>query len=242
MKKIAILYSLFFLNISLGKNSSSYLTDLVTDGSIIVKTAGINTVSLLLIKNKKTLTEAKLEQLNSNNIWFVDRSSAGNYNKETSAKSDIPLYASLAVPFLFTLNKNTREYARQLSVMYVEAVGLSLVTFTMTSALVEKSRSKVYNTNLSWDQRLESNKKHSFFSGHVATATAYTFFAAQVYPDFYPNSKAKPYIWLGAAILPAAVGFYRVKGRNHFLSDAIVGYIIGATSGILVPKLHKKTI
>lgn len=224
-----------------GQNTSPYHTDFITDGSIIIGSAGINALGLLLIKNKKPLTNDKLDQLNKEDIWFVDRWSAGNYDEEASTRSDIPLYTSLAIPFLFSLNKETRTHGGQLSVMYVEAVSLSLATFTMSSALVEKSRPKVYNTTLSLDERLESNNQRSFFSGHVVAAAASTFFAAQVYADFFPDSKAKPYIWAGAAILPAIVGYYRVKGGNHFLSDIIVGYVIGAASGILVPYLHKRT-
>lgn len=240
MRKIALLFALALPYYLVGQKESPYKTDLLTDGTIIVGAAGINAWGLLVIKDKKPLTEEKLNALNADDIWFVDRWSAGNYDENASNQSDIPLYTSLAIPFLFALNKDTRQHAGQLSVMYVEAVGLSLATFTVSSGFIEKSRPKVYNIDLSLDERLESNNQRSFFSGHVAAAAASTFFAAQVYADFYPNSKAKPYIWAGAALLPAAVGYYRVKGGNHFLSDAIVGYVIGATSGILVPRLHRK--
>ncbi|VXC28467.1 PA-phosphatase [Flavobacterium sp. 9AF] len=242
MKKIYTLLNILLVTIGLAQNDSPYNTDWLTDGSIIVGTAGVNALGLSLIKNKEPLSQEKLNQLNSNDIWFVDKWSAGYYDEKASSASDIPLYTSLAIPFLFALNKDTREHSGQLSVMYVEAVGIPLAVFTISSAVIEKSRPKVYNTDLSLSERLESNNQRSFFSGHVAAAAASTFFAAQVYSDFYPDSKAKPYIWAGAAILPAAVAYYRVKGGNHFLSDAALGYILGATSGILVPKLHKRKL
>lgn len=240
MKKIALLFVLVLPYSMLGQKESPYTTDFLTDASLIGGATVINTWGLLVIKDKKPLTEEKLSALNAEDIWFVDRWSAGNYDEKASSASDIPLYTSIAVPLIFALNKDTRQHMGQLSIMYVEAVGLSLATFTVSSGFIEKSRPKVYNPNLSLDEKLESNNQRSFFSGHVAAAAASTFFAAQVYADFYPNSKAKPYIWAGAALLPAAVGYYRVKGGNHFLSDAIVGYVIGATSGILIPRLHRR--
>jgi len=39
---------------------------------------------------------------------------------------------------------------------------------------------------------------------------------------------------------PAYVGYLRYRGLKHFPTDILMGYIIGAGSGILIPHLHKK--
>ena len=52
--------------------------------------------------------------------------------------------------------------------------------------------------------------------------------------------KNKWLVWTGAAIIPATVGVLRVEAGNHFLSDVLLGYAMGAASGILIPELHKK--
>jgi len=240
MKKILVLFLSLQSLLSFSQVESPYETDLLKDGSFIAGVAGINALGLVIIKNKDSLSLEKFNNLNKNDVWAFDRWSAGYNDDNASANSDIPLIVSLAVPFLFTLDENTRQHAGQLSVMYVESVGLSLAVFTMTAGLVEKSRPRIYSDELSDEIRRTNDNQRSFFSGHVGAAAASTFFAAQVYSDFYPNSKAKPYIWAGAAILPAAVGYLRVKGGNHFTSDVIVGYLVGAASGILVPRMHRK--
>ena len=240
MKKIFILIILLSHFVGLSQKTSPYETDLLVDGSIITGVLGVNALGLTIIKNKDSLSLEKFNNLNKNDVWAFDRWSAGYNNDKASKTSDLPLIASLAVPFLFTLDKNTRQHAGQLSVMYVESVGISLAMFTMTAGLVEKSRPRIYSNELSDNIRRSNDNQRSFFSGHVGAAAASTFFAAKVYSDFYPNSKAKPYIWAGAAILPAVVGYYRVKGGNHFTSDVIVGYVVGTASGILVPHLHKR--
>ena len=38
---------------------------------------------------------------------------------------------------------------------------------------------------------------------------------------------------------PALTGYLRVDSSNHFPTDVIVGYIIGAGIGFLIPELHK---
>ena len=47
-------------------------------------------------------------------------------------------------------------------------------------------------------------------------------------------------VWGVAAAIPATVGYLRIKSGKHFLSDNIVGFAVGAASGILIPEIHKK--
>ena len=124
--------------------------------------------------------------------------------------------------------------------MLLESMATTGALFTITAGLVGKSRPLVYNEDISESRARSANNQRSFFSGHVAASASATFFAAQVYSDFFPDSKAKPYIWAGAALIPAAVGYYRIQSGNHFLTDNIIGYAIGAASGIFVPILHKR--
>jgi len=46
-------------------------------------------------------------------------------------------------------------------------------------------------------------------------------------------------IWSAAVLIPAVTGFSRVNTHNHFPTDVIVGYIVGAAIGYLIPVIHK---
>ena len=218
---------------------SPYETSLLKDGIWITTTLGLNAVGLSQIKNKPNLPIDELNSLDKNDIWFVDRWAAGNFDENANNISDIPFFASFATPFLLTLNKDTRQHSGQLSVMLIESLSTASAAFTLSAGFVEKSRPKVYNESVDLDERLQNNSQRSFFSGHVAASASATFFTAQVFSDFFPDSKAKPYVWTAAATIPAIVGYYRIKSGNHFLSDVIIGYIIGGASGILIPRMHK---
>ncbi|UZO81093.1 phosphatase PAP2 family protein [Aquimarina sp. ERC-38] len=221
--------------------SSPYETDFWKDGAWLTAGFGLSAYGLILIQNKDDLTQQEFESLNEDDINGFDRWAAGNYSESASTISDIPFYASFATPFILLFDDKMNNHTGQISVMLLENLSTTAAMFSITAGLVNRSRPKVYSDELELSERLEGDSQRSFYSGHVAASAASTFFAAQVYSDFYPNSKAKPYIWAAAAVIPAAVGYFRIESGNHFLSDVLLGYAIGAASGIFVPRLHRKT-
>jgi membrane-associated phospholipid phosphatase len=58
--------------------------------------------------------------------------------------------------------------------------------------------------------------------------------ASQTQTDF-----DKVLIWTTGALMPAVVGFLRVKAKKHFPIDVAVGYLTGAVIGLTVAELHK---
>ncbi|GAA4106981.1 hypothetical protein GCM10022393_01800 [Aquimarina addita] len=229
---------LFFDGFS--QNDSPYETNVWKDGAWVTAGLGLNAYGLFLISNKDDLTDEKLDNLSEDDLFFMDRWAAGYDDENASKISDIPFYSSFATPLLLLIDKRMRKDAGKISVMYVESMATTGALFAITAGLVEKSRPRVYNEELSRNIRLSSNNQRSFFSGHVAASATATFFAAKVYSDYFPDSKAKPYIWAGAALIPATVGAFRIKSGNHFLSDVLIGYAVGAASGIMVPYLHTR--
>ena len=247
MKKIIYkILVLFILNMIVNpaginaQTESPYQTDFWKDGAWLAAGFGLSAYGLVLIKNKDDLSLEDLNNLDKNDIIGLDRWAAGNNSDQASKISDIPFYASFATPFILLLDDQMNNHTGQISVMLLENLSTTAALFSITAGLVEKSRPKVYDTSLSEDSRRSNDKQRSFYSGHVAASAASTFFAAQVYSDFYPDSAAKPYIWAAAAVIPAAVGYFRIESGNHFLSDVLIGYAVGAASGIFVPRIHRK--
>jgi membrane-associated phospholipid phosphatase len=65
---------------------------------------------------------------------------------------------------------------------------------------------------------------------------------AKVYTDYHHIKGWKRMLfYTGAAIPPTIVGYYRVHAGSHFASDAIIGGLLGAVCGIVVPELHRIT-
>ena len=230
-------------------SGSPYRTKFAIDGPAAIVGVGVNALGLYLIQeNKHGVSDEELKAIDSdieaakNKINSFDRFSAGWYSLDAKKASDYPFYGSFAAPLLLLFDKDISKKAGQVGVIYVETMALTGALFTMSVAHVERNRPLVYDEDAKNDPDHERNKKHaqnSFFAGHTAAAASATFFAAKVFHDFNPDSGMRPVVWGVAAAVPAAVGYLRLKAGKHFLSDNILGYFIGAGSGILVPQLHK---
>lgn len=223
------------------KKESPYETSFVKDGIWITSAVGLNVLGVKLIQEKDDLTLEKLNKLSKDDIWGVDRWAAGYYSEKANEDSYIPFYASFVLPLALLINENERGNAGQISVLFIETMATTGALFSITAGLVEKSRPLVYNESLASEKRIDSDEQRSFFAGHTAATAAGTFFAAKVFSDFNPDSPLKPLVWGVAAAIPASVGYMRIKAGKHFLTDNLIGYAVGAATGILIPELHKKS-
>jgi hypothetical protein len=219
---------------------SPYHTSFKTDGLITLGLAGVNTTGLLLIRSKTGLNEPEVRSLQKSDVNRFDRFTAGYYDEQARTVSDLMFAGSLvAVPVFLGLNHDTRSRAGQVAGLYLQTVAAAGAVFTVAAGAVYRQRPLCYSDDASVTERSRQNATNAFFAGHTATTAAATFFAAKVYHDFHPDSKARPYVWASAAAIPAAVGYYRLQAGKHFLSDNLLGYAVGAAAGILVPHWHQ---
>lgn len=220
---------------------SPYELNWAVDGSYLAGTLGLNALGFVMIQNMDPLSEQEVMALSKDDVPGIDRWIAGNYSEKASTISDYPFYGSFAVPVVMMLvDGDYRSNAGQISVMFVETMATTGALFTISTSTVKRSRPLAYNENLSIEERGEAGARRSFFAGHTAATASATFFAAKIFNDFNPDSAAKPFVWAAAALVPAGVGYLRSKAGKHFLTDNLVGYAVGAASGILIPELHKK--
>jgi membrane-associated phospholipid phosphatase len=223
--------------------ASPYHTSFKKDAPVIIGGVGITALGVYLIQNKKALEPNELINKTKDKIPFFDRSNTGFYSKKANDASYIPFETGFAMPILFMLvNKNERQKFGQIFALYTETMAITGAMFTITAGTVNRSRPLVYGTAAPPSLRLAAKSQRAFYAGHTAATAAATFFAARVFQDFKPDSKANPYIWTVAAIVPAVTGYLRYKAGMHFLSDNLLGYILGASTGILIPKWHKNKV
>ena len=88
-------------------------------------------------------------------------------------------------------------------------------------------------------EKVTTEARVSFFSGHTTTTAAISFFTAKVFSEYLTDNTAKILIWCGAALYPAVTAFMRVDNHWHFPTDVIAGYVFGALVGYFIPVLHE---
>lgn len=235
-------FLLFFLVVFLSKISdaqSVYKLSYAKEFTITGLCVATLTPSFFLKKNKPVLNETQLNQLNKADIWKVDRFACNNWNPKIAKASDVLMFGSMVLPALLLINKPARNEAGKISLLYFETLLLNAGITNLTKEIFKRKRPYTYNANAPLSKKMERDATSSFFSGHTSFAASSSFFLAKVYADTNPNSKWKPVVWTSAAIIPLTTGIFRVAAGKHFPTDILVGYLVGAATGIFVPHLHK---
>lgn len=246
MNRIIALIFIFLTFSSYSQNYNSpsgspYDLSWKVDGPYLGGSLALTGLGFYLIQEKEGLSEEELQELSKEDVWIIDRWAAGNYSRRADDISYYPFYGSFAMPFIMMIADADQScHAGQISVLFLESMATTGALYTISAGVVNRSRPLVYNTNVPEELRTESGAQRSFLGGHTAATATATFFTAKVFNDFHPDSWAGPYVWAAAAIVPGYVAYLRHKAGKHFPTDNIVGYGIGALSGILIPELHKK--
>jgi membrane-associated phospholipid phosphatase len=218
---------------------SPYRTRFAVEAPITLGLAGLSATGLLLVQRKHVASEADLAALTPENIPAIDRFSAGYYSERAQTTSDALCYGTLAlVPALLAFNPTVHGRYGQVAGLYLETMSATAALFTLTVGTVYRYRPYLYGPE-GGKLRGGPVATDSFFGGHTAHTATATFFAAQVFHDFNPGSRAQPYVWGAAATVPAVVAYFRIQAGKHFLTDNLVGYAVGATVGVVVPRLHR---
>ncbi|MEM7104921.1 MAG: phosphatase PAP2 family protein [Bacteroidota bacterium] len=221
---------------------SPYSLSKSKDIPIIIGETALFGLTIGLNKKSPELSPDDTIGLDIMNIPAIDRKIVYNWSKRAQRQSDVLLHTSPIAPLAFPLvaGNNSRK---ELGVTYVIAFEGMLASYTLTELtklIVKRKRPYVYGKSDFRGNLFGKESWKSFFSGHTAfTATNY-YMAAKMFNDFYPDSNWRPVVWSTAAIVPAITAWKRVQGGKHFVTDVVVGYVVGAAVGILIPEIHRR--
>ena len=77
----------------------------------------------------------------------------------------------------------------------------------------------------------------SFFSGHNSEAFSLGLSAAVV--ASMRHYRIAPWLWGGTIVLGTLIGYMRLAGEDHYVTDVLVGSAVGIAFGIGMPRLHR---
>jgi membrane-associated phospholipid phosphatase len=210
-----------------------------TNGILLGLGGALTTTSIMLDRRVSPLTEDDVSVLEIGKIPGIDMFSTRHLSLGADEITDKILLASFASPFFLLLDRPGRQNFDRAALIVFQGAMINSGLINLTKVLVRRPRPYNYNPDAPLDTKLKKSSRYSFFSGHSATTAYFSITTAKLYNDLYPNSKARPYVWLGAALLPAAVSFGRMKAGKHFLSDVLVGSAVGTIIALVVPSLHR---
>lgn len=182
----------------------------------------------------------QINNLDRARVNSFDRVATFNQSFAADKASDHLALGAKLLPLVFLADEKGRNNFQEIALLYAETYMVANGLTTLTKSAVARPRPFLFNEEVPIDDKLGRGARYSFFSGHTSKTAAMSFFTAKVYADFYPESQWRPFVWAAAAAVPAVTGYMRVKSGKHYPSDVMVGYVVGALSGILVPQLHKR--
>ncbi len=242
MRRTWILFFLLF-TLSLHGQSpmeSPYELDWSTEGPILGGSLATITVSFVINGKIVVLAEEDVTRYDGSGIFGVDRWVIRNWSLKAQKVSDIMLYTSYATPLAMLLvGERSRKDFGKTSLFAIEGMMATMALTNLTKVIFKRTRPFVFNKDAPMELKLKRNARLSFFSGHTSSSAFMTFLTAQLYSDYYPESKAKPYVWGLAAAIPAVTGYNRIRGGKHYLTDVLLGYAVGTTIGLLIPRIHR---
>ena len=241
---LSTLFFLFFLLISTflpaqGLTVQPYKPGNGVNAVLIGLGGALTTTSVMFDRRVSPLTEDDVAILEIDKVPRIDRFSLRHISLGADEITDKLLLASFASPFFLLLDRPGRENFDEMALIVFEGALINSGLINLTKVLVRRPRPYTYNSDAPLDTKLQKSSRYSFFSGHSATTAYFSITTAKLYNDLYPNSKATPYVWLGAALLPAAVSYGRMRAGRHFFTDVLVGTAVGTIIAIVVPTLHR---
>ena len=175
-------------------------------------------------------------------LWRIDRNIIGNNSSLANRYSNLTLFSSIAAPILLT-TFDRKMSAEGWSILWMGLQGFFIEnSVNQTVKIVaERPRPYIYSQGEKiLNTHIDKNSTKSFFSGHASTSAFFSFFTAKVFSDLHPESRLKPLVWSLAVGVSGTTAFLRTNAGKHFYTDVIIGWVFGASVGILIPELYKK--
>lgn len=219
-------------------NTSPFKMDYGTEAVLLGVGAATSVATLAIQLNSDPLTLEQIEALDENNVNSFDRPTIGPF--QSDPLGDVLLYSSYLLPLTFLANENAKDDFGDLALMYSEVLLLNVGITGIVKGLSKRTRPYAYDSSSPLEQITKIDSRLSFFSGHASTTASNYFFTASVLNEYVNNNTTKIIMWSAAALIPAVTAFSRVNTHWHFQTDVIVGYVIGAAIGYLVPLIHKQ--
>lgn len=204
--------------------------------------AGVVTLgtSAALKSSIDPLTKADISALDRSDINAFDQKATFHWSTSAGRLSDVTLAGNVAVLGLLSLGtKPIRQDIKTVAVMYIETIALANGLERTVKAITQRARPFVYNTAAPLDEKLTRDARQSFFSGHATNAFATAVFTGEVFRHYFPHSRLKPVVWVGALGLATATCVLRYEAGKHYPTDLLAGAAFGSLVGWGIPKLHE---
>jgi len=172
----------------------------------------------------------------------IDDRLEGRFSQSAAQTSDTLAAIDVVTPLGLLVGQGGLVEANDRRLLlYGETVAVSVFLNSVTKYLVGRPRPYFYSDDPRLKEYAEAQGKDShlsFFSGHASTTFAASVAGSYLYSQVATDAKSRAAVWGFELVLAGATADLRTRAGKHFYSDVIVGAVVGAAVGFLVPHLH----
>jgi len=164
-----------------------------------------------------------------------------NFSADAAKTSDVLVTLTVAMPLFMQAAQGFNETTGKRSLVFGETLAIELALNGLVKHWVGRPRPYVYNDDprvQAWAAEQTKDSHVSFFSGHASTSFAAAVAGGYLFSQTTTDTKARAAVWGTGLALASATSNLRVRAGKHFYSDVIVGAVVGAAAGFVVPYLH----
>ena len=182
MKKLyLLLLSLqLLLNTSAQTFTSPYKLSLAVDIPISTNGVALLGTSFMIGKTWHIPSKESISNLNRDSVNKFDRSATRQNSKVAGYLSDVALYASVAMPLLQLINKNSRRDFGKVAAISAETFVVNIAFTDLLKETVRRKRPLLYNEKVPVEKKWKQDNFKSFYSGHTSTVSAMSFSFAEM--------------------------------------------------------------
>ena len=158
------------------------------------------------------------------------------YSKPLHIVGTAAVGAAMLTPAIFAVMPSNEWLT--IGTMYLETLLFANGIKEWTKLLVYRARPYMYFDGYPQDKLEDGDWNCSFPSGHTTMAFASAAFTTMVFCQCFPNSELN-FAVAGASFgIATLAGCLRMASGNHFLTDVLVGAVLGTACGFAVPYMH----
>lgn len=249
VKRLFIVAALFFLGDACFLHAeehpqapTTYELDFASDLTLTLSAATLSGIGTLLYHHMHTPKSLQ----NRDKLLPWDRPLAGRYSESADRASDIGTVLAIAPLTVGAIAwyqgaSNGTEFAT-FTLMFAQAIAIGNGINLAARSLDVWPRPYMYSEQGSGKEKRESAKAEaygSFFSGHATAAFTVATFTDEWFRTTNPNSPYKGIVRATAYSLAGLESALRVAAGKHYLTDVVVGALVGTGVSLGILELHR---
>jgi len=182
-----------------------------------------------------------------------DRPLAGRYSESADKASKWAVALGVAplalAGYSYGVGDASGQDAAGFTLMFAQALALQSGINLMVRSMEFWPRPYVYAKDgygsgsrkaIERAEKADAEAYGSFYSGHASAAFTVAVFTGEWFSEMYPQSPFRGVVWAGALSAAALEGVLRIAAGKHYLTDVVVGALVGSGVSLAVIEIHKK--